>query len=275
MIVISLINCPPSLRGDLTKWLFEVSTNVFVGRTSARVRDEIWDRVVKSCKNGRAVMVFGADNEQRFDFRVHNGEWEPVDLNGLKIMRRPPPENQEFIESKFGYSKASKYRKISKIASAARYSKEETRIFVSITATGVEPAVDRITSIGSIAVKENHIIDTFLWTLPNDMDCEKDIGCDYQILSDFFDFLGDNTVIFDDINLSLSLIELECNRCGIEMDIKEKESIRSISKKRLYDLRKHDLKSLQEYYGIRRNEKDVLSECRAMAEIYNNLTKDK
>lgn len=45
MIVIILNNCPPALRGDLTKWLQEVNTGVYVGQVSARVRDELWARV--------------------------------------------------------------------------------------------------------------------------------------------------------------------------------------------------------------------------------------
>lgn len=94
MIVIVLANCPKSLRGDLTKWLYEISVNVFVGRVSARVRDELWSRIKRSCREGRAVMVFGVDNEQRFDFRVYNSDDIPVDLDGLKVMLRPLHSNE-------------------------------------------------------------------------------------------------------------------------------------------------------------------------------------
>lgn len=89
MIVITMSNCPPSLRGDLTRWFFEISTNVFVGRVSARVRDEVWDRIVGNIRDGRVVMIYGVDNEQRFEFRTHNSDWEPVDLDGLKLMLKP------------------------------------------------------------------------------------------------------------------------------------------------------------------------------------------
>ena len=89
MIVVTLSCCPPSLRGDLTKWMFEISTNVYVGRMSARVRDELWDRIVNSCGDGRAVMIFGVNNEQRFEYRTHNSEWKPYDLDGIKVMIRP------------------------------------------------------------------------------------------------------------------------------------------------------------------------------------------
>ena len=86
MIVLTLMDCPPALRGDLTKWLQEVNTGVYVGQVSARVRDGIWERVCENAKSGRATMVFSANNEQRMDFRVHNTSWEPIDFDGLKLI---------------------------------------------------------------------------------------------------------------------------------------------------------------------------------------------
>lgn len=270
-MVISLANCPPSLRGDVTKWLFEVSTNVFVGEVSSRVRDDIWDRIRDSCKNGRAVMVFSSDNEQHFDFRIHNGEWEFADLEGLKIMRHPLPENQVFTESEFGYSKASKYRKMNRVSMRQGCS-ERLRSFVSIATTGPDFAVDRIVSIGSVTTSENCVVNTFFRELPDSEKYEtKDIN---QILNDFFEFLGKNIVVFDDINKSLSFLESECKRCGMYIDIKEKESIRYIGKKQLHSLRKHDLNSLKEYYGISEEGSGIMSECRLMVEIYKRLISD-
>ena len=42
MVVITLEKCPLALRGDLTKWLQEISLGVYVGQVSARVRDKLW-----------------------------------------------------------------------------------------------------------------------------------------------------------------------------------------------------------------------------------------
>lgn len=50
MIVLTLTDCPIALRGDLTKWLLEINTGVYVGRVSARVRDYLWERVVRNIK---------------------------------------------------------------------------------------------------------------------------------------------------------------------------------------------------------------------------------
>lgn len=86
-----MTDCPPRLRGDLSKWLQEVNTGVYVGNVNARVRDAIWERVCENLKNGRATMVFSANNEQRMDFRVHNTSWKPVDYEGIQLIRRPLP----------------------------------------------------------------------------------------------------------------------------------------------------------------------------------------
>ncbi|MCT1775642.1 type I-E CRISPR-associated endoribonuclease Cas2e [Brachybacterium sp. p3-SID957] len=84
-----LTAAPPGLRGDLTKWLTEISPGVFVGNPGARVRDRLWARTVQLCRDGRAILVYSSDNEQGLEFRVHNHDWQPVDLDGITLMLRP------------------------------------------------------------------------------------------------------------------------------------------------------------------------------------------
>ena len=115
MLVISLTECPISLRGDLTKWLIEINHGVYVGQVSSRVRDNLWLRVCELIKNGKATMVYNAHNEQRLDFRVHGNDWEPIDFDGIKLVLRPSPARVKKLgKMRVGYSKASKYRKIRK-----------------------------------------------------------------------------------------------------------------------------------------------------------------
>lgn len=89
MIVITLTSCPPKLRGDLSKWLCEINTGVYVGNLSARVRDRLWLRVCENLDNGKATMVYSSNNEQHLEFRVHNGDWSAVDFDGITLMKRP------------------------------------------------------------------------------------------------------------------------------------------------------------------------------------------
>ncbi|OYO17767.1 type I-E CRISPR-associated endoribonuclease Cas2 [Enemella evansiae] len=111
MVVLVLTAVPVGLRGFITRWLLEISPGVFVGRVTVRVREALWSRVVEMCNNGRAIMVFSADNEQRLDFRVHRHDWEVVDLDGVSLIRRPHDSDTTKNPMKPGWSKAAKYRR--------------------------------------------------------------------------------------------------------------------------------------------------------------------
>lgn len=90
MIVMILERVPVSLRGELTRWLLEPYPGVFVGHISAMVRDRLWDKCCKSCKNGGVVQIWSTNNEQRFTMRMH-GETRRsiVDLEGIQLIRIP------------------------------------------------------------------------------------------------------------------------------------------------------------------------------------------
>jgi len=71
MVVMILEKVPRSLRGELTRWLLEVDTGVFVGRVNAVVRDLLWEKVVEKAGDGRCAMAYQARNEQGFALRLH------------------------------------------------------------------------------------------------------------------------------------------------------------------------------------------------------------
>ncbi len=111
MTVIVLAVCPVGLRGHLTRWMLEISSGVFVGHVSARVRDLIWEQITGSVKGGRALMIFSARNEQRLAFRTHNAEWEPTDFDGIHLMKRFPERGESGTDATAGWSAASKRRR--------------------------------------------------------------------------------------------------------------------------------------------------------------------
>ncbi|MEV6274876.1 type I-E CRISPR-associated endoribonuclease Cas2e [Nocardia sp. NPDC051832] len=111
MVVLVLSACPAGLRGHLTRWLLEISPGVFVGVLTARVRDLAWQRVVELSKDGRAIMIYSTRSEQRLAFKVHRHEWEPVNIDGIHLMRRPHTGDTTSTGARAGWSKASRYRK--------------------------------------------------------------------------------------------------------------------------------------------------------------------
>lgn len=88
MVVFILENVRPPLRGELSRWLFEVKVGVFTGRVSALVRDELWQLVEKKIGKGSAVMLYSANNEQGFKAQMlGNPSRSLVDIEGLLLVK--------------------------------------------------------------------------------------------------------------------------------------------------------------------------------------------
>lgn len=89
MTVIVLTAVTPGLRGELTRWLLEISPGVFAGRVSRRVREHLWAYARDRCGDGCAVMLSTARHEQGFVIETAGRDrWVPVDMDGLTLMRR-------------------------------------------------------------------------------------------------------------------------------------------------------------------------------------------
>ncbi|MGW0822470.1 type I-E CRISPR-associated endoribonuclease Cas2e [Streptomyces sp. NPDC002845] len=87
MITISATAVPDHLRGALTRWLLEVTPELYVGTVSARVRDELWASVAASTGDGIAVLVYPTDNEQGFELRTAGTRRRhPVDFDGMTLV---------------------------------------------------------------------------------------------------------------------------------------------------------------------------------------------
>lgn len=111
MMVLVVTAVPAGLRGDLTKWCMEVTPGVFVGNPSARVRDLLWERTVDLCKDGRALLIYSANNEQGMEFRTFRHQWQPTDFDGLTLMMRPAPDNSTEYSRRPGWSTARNVRR--------------------------------------------------------------------------------------------------------------------------------------------------------------------
>ncbi|MEV7317329.1 type I-E CRISPR-associated endoribonuclease Cas2e [Streptomyces microflavus] len=112
MTVIVLTNCPPGLRGFLTRWLLEISAGVFIGNPSSRIRDVLWDEVQQYAGQGRALLAHTTNNEQGFTFRTHDHTWHPTDHEGLTLIQRPRTTTSSTSSTmKPGWSAASKRRR--------------------------------------------------------------------------------------------------------------------------------------------------------------------
>lgn len=87
MVVIVLEKVPKTLRGELSRWMLEVSTGVFVGSLSAAVRDLLWEKCVAKKTVGCCCQLYRTNNEQGFAIRKHGDHTRSlVDLDGLTLV---------------------------------------------------------------------------------------------------------------------------------------------------------------------------------------------
>ncbi len=95
MLMVVTENVPSRLRGRLAIWLLEVRAGVYVGDTSKRVREMIWQQVSELVEEGNVVMAWATNTESGFDFQtLGKNRRIPVDLDGLRLVSFLPIENQ-------------------------------------------------------------------------------------------------------------------------------------------------------------------------------------
>lgn len=93
--MIAVERVPPGLRGDLSRWMLQPQTGVFVGNVSAAVRDRLWARVCAYSGIGACVLICSAKNEQGFEMRQFGDRArELVDLDGFAAVRVKLREQQ-------------------------------------------------------------------------------------------------------------------------------------------------------------------------------------
>ena len=96
MIVMILERVPQRLRGELTRWLLEPRSGVFVGHVNAMVRDRLWEKCCKARGMGGVVQIWSTNTEQRYAIRVHGQtDRRVVDVEGLQLICVPVAGGEE------------------------------------------------------------------------------------------------------------------------------------------------------------------------------------
>jgi CRISPR-associated protein Cas2 len=293
MMVLSLTDCPTGLRGDLTKWLFEVSAGVYVGKVNARVRDQLWDRIKDTCKKGRAVLVYNTNNEQGLSFRVHGNTWEPIDFDGLKLMLRPSPSrltksrqiNKQEPET-HGFSNAAKIRSAKRFSKAAnRY--PEKYVVIDVETTGLNPDKDQIIEIGALKVDHNEKIGSYDALIRIDGEIPQNIetltgittsmvnenGRNLNdVITEFIMFLQNLPVVAHNVDFDIRFLSNACVKCGIPLLTNRCIDTLALSRRLIKGLPDYKLGTIAAYFGIDTgNTHRSLGDCEMTWRLYEKL----
>lgn len=291
MVVLSLTDVPKSLRGDLSKWMIEINTGVFVGSFSARVRDELWKRVCENIKNGRATMVYSSSGEQGMDFRIHNTAWKPVDYDGIKLIKKTFAPTDSLPH---GFSKAAKYRKIKHIHQANGNNKKiaDTCVkniytVIDIETTGLRPARDEITEIAAVRYDNGTEVATFCKLVKVKQKLKESIialcgitdelletdGEDCaKVIDEFTEFVGESEIICHNASFDMAFINHACEEHGISKPKNKITDTLELAKDKLRNIDSYKLCSLAQYFGIEETQSHrAVCDCRLTAKIYKKL----
>ncbi|MEM9773181.1 MAG: type I-E CRISPR-associated endoribonuclease Cas2e [Chloroflexota bacterium] len=90
MVVMILEKVPVGLRGELSRWLLEPQSGIFIGHVSARIRDELWFKCIDKSKAGGVFQAWSTNREQRFQMRSFGDTSRHiVEIEGLQLIQIP------------------------------------------------------------------------------------------------------------------------------------------------------------------------------------------
>lgn len=287
MIVVSLTNCPPRLRGDLTRWLMELNTGVYVGNVSARVRDEMWQRICEHVRDGRATMVFSTNNEQGMDFRVHNTTWIPTDFDGIQLMLRP---SEAFAQQQAPVppSRAAQMRKVERIRTAQEKKlREQGYIVLDVETTGLRADQHEIIELAAMRVVEHEITDTFstlvrihaplpatitaLTGISDDMLRDQGLPLP-EAMAQFLAFVADRRVVCHHAAFDYAFLKAACRKCHLPEFRNPYADTLQMAKRQLDEVPDYKLATLAAHLGIdTTGSHRALEDCRMTYMLFEKL----
>jgi CRISPR-associated protein Cas2 len=91
MLVVVTENVPERLRRRLAVWLLQIRAGVYIGDTSKRVREMIWEQCETFIEDGNIVMAWATNTGSGYDFQTLGVNRRiPVELDGLRLVSFTP-----------------------------------------------------------------------------------------------------------------------------------------------------------------------------------------
>ena len=266
--VITLSKVPNSLRGDLSKWLQEVATGVYVGNLNTKVREKLWERVKDNLKDGEATISYYHRNEIGYNFETINGIREVIDLEGLPLVLVKKEEKEREKTLKEGFSKAAQLKKIKniehgKLKKEAEKEKQKEYVVVDIETDGLDINNNKIIEIGAVKVGKNreefHRLIKIQGKLPEEIVRLTTIDDEMleregvplgKALKEFSEFIGENNLVGYNVNFDIQFLNEALDRENLPKIKNKVYDIMQFVKKENLFLKNYKLKTVLKTYGI-------------------------
>lgn len=267
--VITMKKVPNSLKGDLSKWMQEISTGVYVGNFNKRVREQLWMRINESVKNGEATMSYSSRNEIGYDFLTINSERTVIDYDGIPLVLFPKI-NKDNIKENYdsGYSNASKFRKAKKFQNNTKNISEKKQfVVIDIETDGLNYNSNSIIEIGALKCIGNETYEfneliNYSKELPKNITeltgiTTKELSENgkniQEVLEEFLQFIGDFDLVGYNINFDINFINKSLKDFGKPLLKNKKYDLLKFVKKEKKYLDNYKLQNILDIYGIEKN----------------------
>lgn len=267
--VVTLKKVPPSLRGDLTKWLQEIATGVYIGNINSRVRENLWKRIKDNVASGEATISYVARNELGYQFDMINTLRCSVDMDGMPLVMVPKEENEKANSGKRGFSLSSKLHVANRNKSVTGRSNEKTEIttgyvVIDLETNGLDPTSCDILEIGAIKqgnerTEEFNCLIRCSKTIPSHIN--KLTGISQEMLSQegisiekaleqFLSFIENNTIIGYNVSFDVEFLNSSMNRINKPRLKNGTLDLMKIVKSKNMGLESYKLSAVLKEYGI-------------------------
>ena len=266
LTVLTLKNVPPSLKGDLTKWMQEIATGVYVGNINTRVREKLWDRIKANVGKGEATISYAFRNEIGYQFDTVNAQRSVLDYDGIPLILLPSKTDSNGKISSFGYSDAAKFRRIKRFGSHSEVSSkpQSSYIVIDIETDGLDENEHTIIEIGALKVtpsttEEFNALIKYDGILPTKISKLTGISQTLleqngrnlkEVLSDFLLFIGESALVGYGINFDVKFINNELNKLGLPLLSNKTHDLKKFVKSEKLFLANYQLQTALKEYGI-------------------------
>jgi len=256
--VITLKKVPQALRGDLTKWMQEITTGVYIGNFNTKVREKLWKRVKENVKDGEATLSFSYRNELGYQFDTHNTSFSNIDMDGISLVFIPNENVDEKREIKHGFSNAAKFRNAKKYMTHKSKLDSKDFVVVDIETDGLDKEKNVIIEIGAVKseggiISEFQSLISYEGTLPKHIVAMTGITTNMlqdngknskSVLKEFLDFIGYN------VNFDIEFIDIALSKLQLEkLKNKRYDLMKFVKNEKLF-LANYKLQTVIKEYGV-------------------------
>ena len=260
--VITVKNAPMSLRGDLSKWMQEIATGIYVGNYNTKVREKIWLRVNETIGKGEATLSYYCRNEIGYDFDTRNTVQQVINYEGIPLVFLPT--SGENYSNTLGFSNARKMRNATKYSNrTSNNKKSEGYVVIDVETDGLDEETDSIIEIGAIKIKGDKA-ESFsrliridyelprkilnLTNITNEMLDESGENKD-EVLKEFLAFVEDLPIVGYNLPFDIKFIKRDLKKLDLDIPNKQVDLLPMV-REEIINLSNYKLSTVAKHFGI-------------------------